>query len=101
MTFTTYMRRITASIAALSLVRHGSERPPPEILDPFAQEVSEELERLAEAAENGRPPNPMADIPVLAGEDKKKFPLLAARIERLARQLATIHDAVERFTAPL
>jgi uncharacterized membrane protein YccC len=101
MTFTTYMRRITASIAALSLVRHGTERPPPEILEPFAQATSEELERLAEASENGRPPNPMAEIPVLVGGDRKKFPLLAARIERLARQLATIHDAVERFTAPL
>lgn len=101
MTFTTYMRRLTASIAALSLVRHGNERPSPEILAPFADAAATELEKLAEAAEQGHPPDPMADIPVLAGDDSKKFPLLAARIERLTRQLATIHDAVERFTAPL
>jgi uncharacterized membrane protein YccC len=101
MTFTTYMRRVTASIAALSLVRHGTERPDPKILEPFGNAVSDELERLADATENGRPPNPMPDIPVLTGDDKKNFPLLSARIERLVRQLATVHDAVERFTAPL
>jgi uncharacterized membrane protein YccC len=101
MTFTTYMRRLTASIAALSLVRHGAERPPPEILVPFTDAASAELERLAKAAEEGRPPNPMEEIPVIIGEDRKNYPLLAARIERLTRQLATIHDAVERFTAPI
>lgn len=101
MTFTTYMRRVTASIAALSLVRHGAERPPAEILFPFGQTASQELEQLAEAVEESRTPNPMPEIPVLIGEDRQKYPLLSARIERLSRQLATIHDAVERFTSPL
>jgi uncharacterized membrane protein YccC len=101
MTFTTYMRRLTASTAALALVRHGAERPPVEILFPFAQTATAELDRLAAAVEESRTPNPMPEIPVLEGEDRQKYPLLSARIERLSRQLATIHDAVERFTSPL
>jgi hypothetical protein len=100
MTFTTYMRRITASIAALSLLRHGTERPPSTVLAPFADAASNELESLAESVVTNHPPAEKTDIPALSVEETREYPLLSARIERLARQLATVHDAVERWTSP-
>lgn len=101
MTFTTYMRRLTASIAALSLVRHGAERPRPDLLIPFATRASEELEQLAGSVESNLPPRPIQELPTLSKPDRKDYPLLSARMERLSMHIATIHDAVERWIAPL
>jgi uncharacterized membrane protein YccC len=101
MTFTTYMRRITASIAALSLLRHGSERPPSGVLAPFVDAASRELENLSESVITNRRPPQKTDIPTLSEAENKAYPLLSARIERLARQLGTVHDAVDRWTSPV
>jgi hypothetical protein len=101
MTFTTYMRRITASIAALSLLRHGPERPPSAVLAPFVDAACRELQNLSESVITNRAPLQKAEIPTLTEAENKAYPLLSARIERLARQLGTVHDAVERWTSPL
>jgi Predicted membrane protein len=99
MTFTTYMRRLTASIAALSLLRHGSERPPASVLSPFVDAASRELENLSESVITNRRPPRKLDIPALTDAENKAYPLLSARIERLVRQLGTVHDAVDRWTS--
>ncbi len=101
MTFTTYMRRITASIAALSLLRHGAERAPAEVLAPFVKAAAGDLETLSESVRTNRPAPPKAEMPTLGAPENKLYPLLSARIERLALQIATVHDAVERWTSPL
>jgi uncharacterized membrane protein YccC len=100
MAFTTYMRRITASIAALSLLRHGAERPPATVLAPFVDATSRELRSLSESVITNEPPPQKVEIPTLSEKEKSIYPLLSARIERLVRQLGTVHDAVDRWTSP-
>jgi uncharacterized membrane protein YccC len=96
MTFLTYVRRLTASIAALALVRHATTSGGAS-LQPFAQRAVMVLDDLAEAASGRRRP---ATLPILvqgAELDRDAAPLLRARVDRLARQIRQLHDAVDRW----
>lgn len=101
MTFLTYTRRLTASIAALSLARHTEPSANAATLRPFVETATRVLSDLAESVETGREP---AELPtVMASEaararDAEVPPLLRARLDRLARQIRLLHDAIARWT---
>jgi len=97
MTLLTYARRFTASIAALALSRHSIDTTPPETLAAFAPAVDTALDDLAGALEEGRPPTPLPELPAT---DAGESPLLRGRLTRLARQLKTLHQAVDRWRGP-
>jgi uncharacterized membrane protein YccC len=102
MTFLTYTRRLTASIAALSLTRHTEPDVRVAAVQPFVATATSVLDDLAEAVEQGRSP---AALPsVVASEAARERasgvpPLVLARIDRLARQIRQLHDAVDRWTS--
>ncbi|MFI5256668.1 MAG: FUSC family protein [Gemmatimonadales bacterium] len=101
MTSLTYTRRLTASIAALALARHAPADGADVILEPFARRASGVLEDLAGALEEHRPPAPLP-ILVEVGDGRRDgtpSPLLGARVDRLARQIRLLHDAVDRWVA--
>jgi uncharacterized membrane protein YccC len=95
MTLLAYARWFTASIAALALSRHAVDAQPAETLAPFAASMRAVLDDLAEALEQSRAPAPLPELQELQGDDVS--PLLRGRVTRLARQLKTLHDAVERW----
>ena len=102
LTFLTYTRRLTASIAALALTRHTSSGTPADALAPFAAMTDTVLDDLAQAVMERRPPAPLP--PVLASEAVRSreaaLPLIVrARLDRIARQIRLLHDAVERWDA--
>jgi uncharacterized membrane protein YccC len=99
MTFLTYTRRLTASIAALALARH-TEPGGSETLRAFTQTATGVLADLAESVETGREPAPLPTV--MASESARAreagMPaLLRARQDRLARQIRLLHDAVARW----
>jgi uncharacterized membrane protein YccC len=101
MTFLTYTRRLTASIAALSLTRHTEPDGGGHAVRPFVDTATAVLDDLADAVERGR--TPAALPPVVASEEARAReagvpPLLRARLDRLARQIRLLHDAIERWT---
>ncbi len=91
MTFLTYTRRLMASIAALSVLRHSLALENPEALGEFGRIAARVLEDLEDAAANARRPAALLVLPAPPAD-----PLLRARIDRLARQLKTLHDTIER-----
>jgi uncharacterized membrane protein YccC len=97
MTFLTYTRRFIASVAALAAFRFAPDAPPPERLAPLGRAVADVLDDLAAALLDRRPP-----APLLAPEDAEALgaglaPLARARVDRIARQLRSLHDSVERW----
>ena len=99
MTFLTYSRRFAASTAALALARHAAGGPDKNVLAPFAHRANAVLDDLSLAAEERRRP---ASLPILvegAELDRNELPLLRARVERVARQIRMLHDAVDRWAA--
>jgi uncharacterized membrane protein YccC len=101
MTFMTYSRRLIASIAALALARHAVEKPAGAVVQPALKRAAEVLDDLADSVETGEAPPPMPSFPQLSPEEKQSFPLLFARLERITRQLTTLHDSVARWNAPM
>jgi uncharacterized membrane protein YccC len=101
MTFMTYSRRLIASIAALALARHAIEQPAGEAVRPALARAAGVLDDLADSVESGDPPKPMRPLPQLSSDERQSFPLLYARLERITRQLSTLHDSVERWSAPI
>jgi hypothetical protein len=51
---------------------------------------------LATSLEHARTPLPLADLDAAMGEARLS-PLVSARVNRLARQVKTLHDAVARI----
>jgi uncharacterized membrane protein YccC len=99
MTFLTYTRRLTASTAALALARHTTA-PEETRIAPFAHRASDVLSDLADALENDRRPEPLPLL-VSGGTERREEggpALLQARLDRIARQIRLLHDAVERWT---
>ena len=98
LTFLAYTRRFTASVAALAVTRHNVNEPFRTILEPFMNAVASTLDELAAALDAGRDPvaMPPLDSPMQVASVS---PLITARIDRLARQATTLHDAVARMTA--
>jgi uncharacterized membrane protein YccC len=103
MTFLTYTRRLTASTAALALARYahraGDGAAP---LAPFAHVADAVLGDLADAVTEGRRPAPLPllvadDAPPVSGGTGEYF--ATARLDRLARQIRLLHDAIDRWIA--
>jgi uncharacterized membrane protein YccC len=100
MTFLTYTRRLTASIAALALARHTELHASGETLRAFTETATSVLADLADSVETGREPAPLPTV--MASEaararEPEMPPLLRARLDRLARQIRLLHDAVARW----
>ena len=92
-----YVRRFTATVAALALTRHARDGTTRAMLEPLCAAVCSALEECAEALGGGDAPLPLTDA--IAKFSPAPFtPLVRARLERLARQVGTLHDAVARLT---
>jgi uncharacterized membrane protein YccC len=101
MTFLTYTRRLTASIAALSLARHTEPSANAEALRPFVETATRVLVDLADSVETGREPAPLPTVMASEAARAREAgipPLLRARLDRLARQIRLLHDAIARWT---
>ena len=101
MTFVTYARRLSASIAALALSRHSAPDVPQPTLREFADTALCVLDDLAESIEAGRAPAPLPTIvseAAVRSRGEQVPPLLRARFDRLARQIRLVHDAIARWS---
>jgi uncharacterized membrane protein YccC len=102
MTFLTYTRRLTASIAALSLTRHTEPEVSASAVHPFVATATSVLGDLADAMEEDREP---AKLPSVVASEAARVratgvpPLVLARLDRLARQIRQLHDAVAQWTS--
>jgi uncharacterized membrane protein YccC len=95
LTFLTYTRRLTASIAALALTRYITLDTPPATLQPFLSAATGVLDDLAASVADGRRPAPLSTV---ASTEQPRMPLIVrARLERLAGQIRMLHDAVGRW----
>ena len=99
MTFLTYTRRATASIAALALARHGAPAGSRAALEPFVRRAESVLDDLSLAASEERRPAPLPILVEDAELDREVAPLLRARVDRLARQIRLLHDALDRWAS--
>jgi uncharacterized membrane protein YccC len=98
LTFLTSVRRLTAATAALAIARHTMHDPrPAPALDSFTSAVARALDDLAAAVDEHRAPMPLPAALDGAGDDAP--PLLRARMDRIARQVAMLHDATGRWTS--
>jgi uncharacterized membrane protein YccC len=91
-----YTRRFTASVAALAIARHAADGTTGAALLPVRATLTPLLEDLASALEGGRMP---ADLPNLDAPltEAPISVIVKSRVDRLARQAATLHDAVARM----
>ncbi|MEP7001345.1 MAG: FUSC family protein [bacterium] len=96
LTFLTYTRRLTASTAALAISRHVVDGSARAKMETFRREALAALEDLAAALETSRAPASALVYDVMGAAELP--PLARPRIDRLARQIATLHDAVARMT---
>ncbi|HEX3235761.1 MAG TPA: FUSC family protein [Gemmatimonadales bacterium] len=99
MTILTYTRRLTASTAALAVSRHSAEPGAEPALGSFADGAERVLDDLASAVMERRAPAPLPPMAAAASDDPAVGPVLRVRFDRLARQLKTLHDAIERWSA--
>jgi uncharacterized membrane protein YccC len=99
MTFLTYTRRLSASTAALAMARHSDSVVGASVLLPFARRADAVLDDLAQAARERRRPAPLPILVEGAELDRQAAPLLRARVDRLARQIRTLHDALDRWAS--
>ena len=95
LTFLTYTRRFTASVAALAISRHAAEHPEAKTLEPFRASAVAALEDLSNALLDDTTPRSLPPFDVAPAAS----PVVAARVERLSRQLTTLHDAVVRMVS--
>jgi uncharacterized membrane protein YccC len=98
MTFLTYTRRLTASIAALAISRHSADPGAQPALQPFAEAAERVLDDLASAVVELRAPAALPPLIEAGAGDLPLAPVLRVRLDRLARQLKTLHDAIERWS---
>jgi uncharacterized membrane protein YccC len=100
MTLMTYTRRFAFSIGALALGSDDRTRPPAGALQPFVAAASQVLDDLADAIAAGRAPSPFPAPGEVAKSDTTLAPVVHAGVERLARQLKPLHDAIAEMAAP-
>ncbi|MDB4889739.1 MAG: hypothetical protein JWL61_1594 [Gemmatimonadetes bacterium] len=91
-----YTRRFTASVAALAIARHAADGSTSAALQPVRLVLAPVLEDLAEALESGRMPVELPRMDAPLSREPTSL-IVKARVERLARQVATLHDAVARM----
>jgi uncharacterized membrane protein YccC len=96
MTLLLYMRRFTATLAALATTRMVASGIGRDDL-PLAEPVDRILADLEDALRTRRAPAPMPDLDALA---QRGEPVLVARYERLVQQLTILHQAAVRWNAP-
>jgi hypothetical protein len=99
MTFLTYTRRFTASVASLALARHTSPGALAATLAPFADAAASVMEELADALASERAPAPLPMLGAVEAAEQPVPPLLRARVDRLAAQLRMLHEAVGRWAS--
>jgi hypothetical protein len=99
LTLLAYIRRVTATVAALALTRHARDGTTRAMIAPFCLAVSAMLDALANSLETGTQPPPLPTA-ITEFSPSAFTPLVRARLERLARQSGTLHDAVVRLTSP-
>lgn len=99
MTLMTYTRRFAVSVGALAVGADETTRPLADALEPFARAASRVLEDLADAISSGRPPAPFPLPGEVARAPVPLSAVVSARVERLARQLKPLHDAIAEMTA--
>ena len=96
LTLLAYIRRLTASIAALAVARHAEHGDTKQLLSAFHDQADDVLENLASSLEAGVAPASLPPVHRASGDETTSL-LVRARIERLARQLSTVHDAIRRL----
>jgi uncharacterized membrane protein YccC len=96
MTFLTFTRRFAASVAALALAPVPPDAAALQAIQSFAEAAIRAFDDLIAAVAAARPPEPLpaAALEPVRGELP---PLLRARLDRLARQLKSLHDAVAHW----
>ncbi len=97
MAFLVYTRRFASSTAALALASTASGATAPAALESFATEANRILDDLADAVAAGRSPAPFPSIGVVAMPDVGVAVAVRIRVNRLARQLRMLHDAIDRW----
>lgn len=97
MAFLVYTRRFASSTAALALASSAGGTIPPAALAGFGDAAGEILDDLARALTEGHSPSRFPPIGAVAMPDERVGPEVRVRVNRLARQLRMLHDAVERW----
>ena len=97
LTFVAYTRRFTAAVAALAISRHAATQPMTVALEPFRLRAIEALEDLSHALEEGRAPSALQALGTPPATVVS--PVVGARVDRLSRQVTTLHDAVARMAS--
>jgi uncharacterized membrane protein YccC len=98
MTFLTYTRRLTASTAALAISRHSTDSGAQPVLRSFADDAERVLDDLEAAVVKRRAPAPLPPLANASPDDLPFGPVLRVRLDRLTRQIKTLHDAIERWS---
>ena len=97
MTFLTYVRRLSVSIAALAVSRHALDASSATTLEQFVERASHRLDAAA-ARLNDDAPEGVDEIPGPSDQQddlRLADPILQARLARLTRQLDTLVSAVD------
>jgi len=99
MTFLTYIRRFTVSVAALSVSRHAVDPSTATVLEQFAASATARLDGAAGRLASGDSEQPPAGVSwssdVLASPALD--PIVRARLTRLSRQLDTLVSSAEEI----
>lgn len=98
MTLQTYVRRFAVSAGALALSGEDEAHPAPGALAPFTDAATAVLDDLADAIVERRAPRDFPFPGSVAYYAGAVNPVAAARVERLARQLKSLHDAVAELS---
>lgn len=97
LTLLAYTRRFTASVAALAIARHSPDGSTRAELEPFCRAAVRTLDDLAGALDEGLAPAPLPPIGQRVSSVRLS-PVVRARVDRLSRQINTLHDTVARMT---
>ena len=97
MTFLTYARRLTVSIAALAVSRHAVDPATASVLDQFAANASARIEDVAAKLGSGDGPMTAAPPAAAVGDFRPADPVVRARLTRLSRQLDTLVSAADEL----
>ncbi len=95
-----YVRRLAASTAALAIAAQSATRPAPAAMQTFGDASVRVLDDLAEATLARRAPAPFPPIGSVTLPDASTAPETYQSVNRIARQLKLMHDAVARWPRP-